>query len=745
MKDRTMAMNGPAAEEVIDLTHYWRVFRRHLGRIVTLGIVATVLAVLGVMAVTPVYRATSTLLIESQDSKILSIEEVYGLPSASDEYYQTQFEILKSRELAKRVAMELDLVKNPEFNPHHEANKQKFSFKRFVKEKLGLEEAAATEDQILVDTIDAFWKVVSVEPIRNTQLVKISVDSESPELAAQAANAIAQAYINSQLEARVGMSQQAATWLSDRLGGLKEKLNASERKLQEYREAHNLVDVEGVDTLISKQIDEITRSLVEASAKRLEAESTYQQLKSVGKRTYENLGSLSFIMGNPVIVGLRQDETKAELKVSELSKRYGAQHPKMIAAQSELSAVRDGMLAQMNRIAAAIEKDFNTARDKEVSLQKVLDNKLAEARNLNRTEFTLNDYVREVKANRELYDAFFSRIRETTETGDLQSANARISDPAVVPKVPVKPNKKLIVVLTMVVSLMFGVGVAFLLDALDATLKNADDVDRKLGVPLLGVVPMVESEKSDGKLSQAQEDARLVRAFTEDTVHGFTESVRTLRTSLTLAGLESPAQVILFTSSIPGEGKTTTSTNIAEAYGQMEKTLLIDADMRRPTMAKKLGLPHNSRGLSNAVAYPDTLDECIHQIPDLGIDVIPSGPIPPNPLELLGSRNFRELLDTLRGRYQRIIIDSAPMRLVSDALYLSTLVDGVVYIVKADATRDKLVKSSLVKLDESNVRVLGVVLNQLDVHKEAKYGYGYGYYGGYYDAYGYTSDKQDKA
>jgi len=231
----------------------------------------------------------------------------------------------------------------------------------------------------------------------------------------------------------------------------------------------------------------------------------------------------------------------------------------------------------------------------------------------------------------------------------------------------------------------------------------------------------------------------LVRAFADGANHGFMESVRTLRTSITLAGLESPAQVILLTSSIPGEGKTTTSANLAEAYGQMEKTLLIDADMRRPTMAKKLGLPTNSRGLSNAVAYPDSLDECIHHAEDLGIDIIPSGPVPPNPLELLSSKNFRELLDQLRGRYKRIIIDSAPMKMVSDALYLSTLVDGVVYVVKADSTKDKLVKSSLEKLSDSNARVLGVTLNQLNVRKESRYGYGQGYYAGYYDAYGYTS------
>ncbi len=704
-------------------------------KIISLSIVVTVLVVLFVMSITPIYKATSTLLIESEEAKILSIEEVYGLAGQSSEYLQTQFEILKSRELAKRVALELNLVNNPEFNPYHVANKQSFS----IKEKIfGLGEPP-TESEIESATIDKFWGMVSVAPVRKTQLVKISVESRSAELAATAANAMSKAYVQSQMEARVGMTQQAAAWLSERLGGLKTRLDESERRLQEYRDKNNLVDVKGVDTLVTKELDEITKRLIEAKTRRLEAESVHQQLSSLGGYTYESLSSLPLILNNNLVARLRENETKAELKVSELSKRYGSLHPKMIAAQSDLDAVRDSVLTQMKRIANGIEKDFNSAKIKEKSLQQAMKDKISDVRDINKVEFTLNEYVREVSANRALYETFFNRIRETTETGDLQTANARITDPAVAPKSPIKPNKKVIVVLSAIVSLMFGIGLAFLLDALDSTVKNAEDVDRKLSTPLLGMIPLVLPEKGNKKKS----DQLLVRAFSDGSNHGFMESVRTLRTSITLAGLESPSQVILLTSSIPGEGKTTTSANLAEAYGQMEKTILIDADMRRPTMAKKLGLPTNSRGLSNAVAYPDTLDECIHHADDLGIDIIPSGPIPPNPLELLSSKNFQLLLETLRGRYQRIIIDSAPMRMVSDALYLSSLVDGVVYVVKADSTKDKLVKSSLEKLDDSNSRILGIALNQLNVHKESKYGYGY--YAGYYDAYGYTSSEKESS
>jgi len=726
-RNRSQTMNNPAVE-VIDLTHYWHVIRRQAKKIIALSAVVTLLAVLVALVLTPKYKATATLLIEAEEAKVLSIEEVYGIGGQSSEYFLTQFEILKSRELARRVVEEKGLINNPEFNPYHPANKKSFSLKEMI---LG-ESEPPTDEEILKKTTDTFWEAIEVSPVRKTQLVKVSVMSESAALAPELANALANAYINSQMEAKVGLTQQAASWLSERLGGLKDKLNESERRLQEYREANNLVDVEGVNTLVAKEIDQITQRLVEARAKRVELEGTYTQLQSLGDTSYENLSSLPSIINNPLVLRLRESETAAELKVSELSKRYGPLHPKMIAAQSDLSAVRDSVHTQMKRIASSIANDFNVSRAKERSLMAAMDDAKSRAKDLNRTEFKHSEYMREVKANRSLYETFFNRVRETTATGDLQTANARVVDPAVIPEDPAKPNKKLIVALAMVVSAMFGVALAFLLDALDATVKNAEDVERKLNSSLLGVVPLIPDQVQAGEW-----DGALVRAFVEDSDHSFTESVRTLRTSLTLAGLEKPVQVMLMTSSVPGEGKTTTSSNLAEAFGQMEKTLLIDADMRRPTVAKKLGLPTGGLGLSSAVAYPDTLDECIQHAEDLGIDVIPAGPVPPNPLELLASKSFRELLETLRGRYQRIIIDSAPMHAVSDALYLSTLVDGVVYVVKADETRDKLIKSGMTRLEDSNARVLGVVLNQIDLHKEARYGGGYA---GYASSYAYTSD-----
>lgn len=726
MNNSNSAMSNSSAVEVIDLGHYWNVVRRQLKKIIALAIVMTLISILVVFSLTPKYSATTTLLIEASESKVVSIEEVYGLSGTNSEYFLTQFEILKSRDMAKRVVEKLELVKSAEFNPYHAHNKEGFSLKAFI---LGEPSEIPSEEDVINKTTDAFWESVSISPVRKTQLVKISVMSESPSMAQQAANALANAYIESQLEAKVGLTQQASEWLTDRMSGLKLRLNESEKKLQDFREQNNLVDVKGVSTLVATELKQITEKLVDARSIRLEVQSSYEQLKGLKELTYDSLSSLQVILANPLIERLRENQSKAELKVAELSKRYGPKHPKMIAAQSDLDAVTESVVAQMKNLATGIENNFATAKSKEASLLKSLEITKSKMRDINRTEFALGEYVRAAKGDRALYETFFKRIRETSATGDLQTANARIIDGAVIPEHPVKPKKKLIVALVLVVSLMFGIALAFLLDALDSTVKNADDIDHKIGFSLLGIVPLIIKSKEQG-----DEKTAAVRAFVHGDHHGFKESIRTLRTGLTLATLETPAQCLLFTSSVPGEGKTTTSVNLATAYGQMEKTLIIDADMRRPTLAKQLSLPLGSKGLSNAVAYPDTLDESIHTIEDLNIDVMPSGIIPPNPLELLASKNFEQILKTLRSRYQRIIIDSPPMGAVSDALYLSSLTDGAIYVIKADATKDKLIKSGLARLDDSNARILGVVLNQLDTEKESRYGASYG---GYYDTYGY--------
>jgi succinoglycan biosynthesis transport protein ExoP len=731
-----MNMNNSGTVEVIDLGHYWSVVRRQFKKIIALSSVATLISILVVLSLIPKYSATSTLLIEASESKVLSIEEVYGLSGNGSEYFLTQFEILKSRDMASRVVEKLNLVNSAAVNPFHASNKKSFSIKASILAMINGEPEPPTEKQILVSTVDNFWSAVSISPVRKTQLVKISFESEDASFAPIAANAVADAYVESQLEAKVGLTKQAADWLGARLGGLKEKLDISEYKLQEFREKNNLIDIKGVTTLVTKELDQVAGRLVSVRIELLDFKTSYNQLQSLKDMSYNSLSSLPFILDNSLVVRLKESESTAGLKVSELSDRYGAKHPKMMAARSDLKSVRASLLTQMVLIAEGIENDYSAAKSKERSLVEALDETKARMLSINRTEFELSDYVRNARANRALYETFFTRINETAETSTLRTANARIVDPAIAPKGAFKPKKKLIVMLVLVVSLMFGVAMAFLLDVLDSTIKHPDDVDYKLNTSMLGLLPLLPASKDKASKDKATVEYSHVTAFMHGDHAGFKESVRTLRTSITLASLEKPVQTLLFASSVPSEGKTTSSVNLACAYGQMEKVLLIDADMRRPTVAKQLRLPQGSRGLSNAVAYPEMLDDSIHSIEDLGIDVMPAGAIPPNPLELLSSKNFSDILETLKTRYTKIIIDSAPLQAVSDALYLSTLTDGIVYVVKADATRDKLIKSGLSRLDDANARILGVVLNQVDVEKEARYG---GTYDGYYDNYNYNN------
>tara|TARA_B100001245_G_scaffold184696_1_gene142755 strand:+ start:33739 stop:35973 length:2235 start_codon:yes stop_codon:yes gene_type:complete len=721
--------NTPDSDEVIDLSYYWSLIRRHLWKVISLSAICTVIAALVVLVMTPVYTATSTLLIESKEAKVVSIEEVYGLPGANSEYFQTQFEILRSRDLAREVVRAYSLTDEPEFNPFHENAERGFSLRDLLK---GEPTEPPSDERIFEATVYRFWKTVTVTPIRNTQLVDVSVESESPLLARELADAVCKEYIRSKLREKIGVTKEASSFLQERLGSLKTQLAESERKLQAYRDEHGLVDLAGVDTLVTQEIDQITRQLVQARTRRLELESTYRRLQAMDEYSMQSLAALPAIVSHPVVVSLRNKETEAELRISELSKRYGEMHPKMIAARSELASVEDSLLVQMKRIAESFENDFETALDKEKSLVQAMDVAKSQAESINENQFELTSLIREVEANRQLYDLFFTRINETAATGDLELPSARIVDPAVAPGSPSKPNKKFVLAVVVFFSLMLGVTLVLLIDLLDATIKNPDEVDRKLATYLLGVLPLMGGRRNRRK---GAEPEMLVRAFAENTEHGFTESVRTIRTSLTLASMQVPAKVMLVTSSVPFEGKTTLSCNLSEAFGQVEKTLLIDADMRRPSVAKKLGLTPHAPGLSNAVVAPESLEECIQPVDDLGIDVMSSGPIPPNPLELLGSESFRSLLATLSSRYDRIIIDSAPVHAVSDAVYLSTLVDGVVYVVKADATKDSLVKKGLERMKQNQARILGVVLNQVDVERERKYT---GSYAGYYDTYGYT-------
>ena len=732
------ALRQDESEDEIDLLKLWQTIWRRKWSIMTLVLVVSMVSILVVFSITPIYRAAATLLIEQKSAKVVSIEQVYGLDGAGNEYLQTQFELLKSRALAERVVRQLNLTTHPEFDPRQQPEPlidfkalfANFDFNQAVPVTLPEDLEAgvdATEAEIFDEVTKEFMQRISIEPQGKSQLVKVQVDMADARMSARAANALANGFIESQLEATMDMSMTATNWMNSRLGELREKLKVAEDRLQAYREAENLVDVQGVSTISAAELSLTGERMIDARRQRAEAESQYRQVQAMRGGGWERLASIPAVLGHPLIQQFKAEEAKAKAKYEEMSRRYGARHPAMEAARSDLSAASASLRGQVEQVVAGIERTYQLAAANENSLQASFNKNKTQIQDISRKEFKLRELQREVESNRALYDTFMTRLKETAATSDLESANARVVDQAVVPSKPVKPRKGLIVLIAALLAGFVGVGLTLLLEALNNTFKSTEEVEGRLNIPVLGILPMMKKgERSD-----------LARMFSRDTDKSFSESIRTIRTGVVLSGIEHPHKVMVITSSIPSEGKSTVSVNLAYALGQMEKVLLIDADLRRPTLGKSFDFPVGTPGLANLIAGTAKLDECIKHVD--GIDMIGAGTVPPNPLELLSSPRFAKALEVLKSKYERIIIDSPPTQAVSDAIVLSTFANSLIYVIKSDSTHIPLVEKGVGQLLQNNAPVSGIVLNQVDIKKAKKYGYSYG---GYYDYYGYSNTKQ---
>ncbi len=709
-------------DEVIDLRKYFQVLSRAKWRILLLAVLVAALSVVVVLNLKPVYSAKATLLIEAQQAKAVKIDEVYGINSAQQEYYLTQFEILKSRSIAETVIDGLQLAQHPDFIATPGLKERVLALAPF----LALAEPALSDEETIArareQLVQAFTERLSIEPVRKTQLVNILFESHDAKLSAAVANAIGEAYIDGQLAAKMGITQKANDWLGGRLGELRLKLDESEKALQEFRIREGLVDVAGVRSLGSQELERLGQDVTQARTKKAQIDGFVRVVRQYGADNIARLESLPEITAHPGIQNVKKEVISAERKVSELSRIYGPKHPKLIAAKSELGTVQQNLREQVQKLLEGISEEADAVSRNLASLEAEMQRAKGQYQDLSGKEAEYQRLSREVETNRQLFDTFMARQKETEVTGDFNSAVARFTDRAVAATEPIKPKRKLIVLLAFVAALGFGVIVAFVMESLNDTIKTTVDVEALLQQRSLGIVPKVTARK---------ELAQLNRTFFDSNERQFAESVRSIRTSLSLLSLERPLQIVAVTSSVPEEGKSTVSSNLAFACQQLESVLLIDADMRKPTIAKRFGLPAFQPGLANYLAETESLADCIVKDEQSGVDIMPAGSIPLNPLELLSSPRLQALLNELKGRYQKIIIDTPPVHAVSDALLLSQYSDAVVMVVKADATRSGLVQLSLSKLINAHARVVGVVLNDLDLKLAERYYGGYGYYAYY--------------
>jgi polysaccharide biosynthesis transport protein len=729
----TNSQNDFIEEETIDLRHYWRVLMRFKWGIAGLGLLSAIGTALVVINADNIYESSATLLIESNKPSITSIEDIYGIDAQNREYYSTQFELLKNRNLAERVIRDLNLLNNPEFIPEEEAGFSPLAILSSLISPQGGAAIPVDSDQVLLASVlEKFNSQLTISPIRNTDLVTITFESKNPQLAANVSNRLANAYIESNLEQRLASTQLASNWMTDRLSGLRSALDESEQRLQEFLESEQLVDIEGVAALNIQELDELTTQNNEARRARAEAETVYRQIQETGEGSTAELLSIPAVLNHPAMERVRDNLDDVEQEIADLSQRYGRRHPRMIALNSQLTEVQRTLERQVQQVLGSIENDYRTAVDNERVTQQRLDRAKLEFQDVNRKSFELRELTREVETDRELYDIFFTRQRETDQTDDFQATSAIVVDPAVAAISPSKPRRSLIVAIALAAGLMLGVMLAFLRDMLDNTVHSPAEVEERLDSTTLGVIPFAKQNREAAKNMELA-----YMGFAEDKHSNFSEALRTIRTGIMLSALDNPYKLIEVTSSIPNEGKTTVSINLASVLGQMKRTLLVDADLRRPSLAKSLGLDTHTPGLTNVIAGTAELRDCIIKNEEGGFSCLLGGQIVAHPLELLSSKKFNALIEKLKESFDYIVLDTPPTQAVSDALILGSMADATVYVVKADATPINVIKTGLSRLRHANANIVGITLNQVDTNKQSSYYY----HGGYYDSYGYTGGK----
>lgn len=717
--------------EQLDLVRYWRAVSRNKWRVLALVVLVGLIATLYAQSLAPVYRSTATLLVEGSRTKATMDDLYIAYSGSTRDYYLTQFEIIKSREFAERLVRVMGLAKHPDFDPRHARKPWYAGLLASIKPDVPAAPVASPQAAQAIEdgVIDAVMARTLLQPVRNTQLVKINFDAFDPEIAARVANTLATIYIVADLESRTEAARRSTQFLGKQSEDLKAKLVESERALQQYREREKIVEAKGVSLAgASRQLEDLSSALTEARRKRTDLEAAYEQVNAARQgKSAEPLDALPVVLRHPLVQRAKDTESDAERRLNDASKRYGPDHPRMVAAQSELKAAQENLKRQAGTVAQGVARDYELARANEAATERALARARGDIQVYNRKEFELQSLERDVAANRQLLDAFVQRSKEA-RAGDMQSPIGRIVDEARPPKGPFGPNKRMIVGLWLLAALLAGVSLAVLIERLNNRVKASHEIESKLGVRAVGVLP----------ITNAEPNAPLERMFRESNQNSFSESIRTIRSSVLLSGLQSPHKVVLLTSSVPDEGKTTLASNLAFAFAQVKKTLLIEADMRRPKLGRVLGDDGSRPGLSELVAGLADEGKCTFQIEGSNLHVMLAGRVPPNPLELLSSPEFSVLMEKLRAQYEVIVIDSPPVQMVSDAVMLAQMATSVLFVVRADSTPYPIARHALSRLHRVDAPILGAVLNQIDLEKADNY---YGEYSGYgnsyYRKYGY--------
>lgn len=628
--------------------------------------------------------------------------------------------------IAAQVFEELKLEQYPEYQKKAEEPSVGLlaDARTLIRQMLSRDEKVKEEDGGSVG-VERLMAKLRITPVLRSNLVKVNAESVDAELSAKIANAVVAAYVRYDQQSRGGVADEASDWLTERLAEVKSDLEAAELALQKFYESEKLVNVGGARGLVEAEITDNARELREARGTKTNLQNVYSRIISA-RGSVDVLQEIPQIAQEPLVQTTKKLFIDAQSEFGSLQVRYGVKHPKMVAAQARLDDARDALRRQVLLAADGIRSEYEVARSTESSLASVVQSSRSQIQGLDRNNNQMQMLQREVDSNRKLYDTFLQRSKETDVAGKLDIGKVRVVEPATAPRKPYKPRKGLWLMTMGLAGLFLGVLIALLRSALDDTLKTPLDLEQATAIPALAALPKVKNSRKADRLAHMELD---------QPSSIFAEGIRTVRTSVLLADVGHKRKRILITSAVPGEGKTSVALNLAMAFGQVERVLLIDADLRKPTVCARLKLPAQSKGLTELISGTAEIQDCIHRHTEGNIDVLPCGKLPPNPLELVSSQRFEELVKSLSTRYDRVVIDSPPCQPVSDSLLLARCVDAVIFLVKADSTPSRMVSGSIKALRQAGASLVGAVLNEANMRRQSGFAYGYYYYQGGYGSY----------
>jgi capsular exopolysaccharide synthesis family protein len=716
------------------LLDYIIILRKHQWLVLSFMLTVITVVTIATFKMKPVYVAAARVEVDREEQSIRPFQEAnsYDEYVDTDNYIETQTKILQSETLALQTIKSLDLGRYPEFGGKSNT---------FI-----VPHAGVTSQRPSI--LGSFLGSLFIQRIKDSRLIEVRFEAQDPQLAAQIVNGHLQNFIEANFRSRYDATTQASNWLSGELEELRIKVEKSEAAKIAYERENQIWTIDQNQNITTQKLSDINKDLTEAQADLVQRQALFQIAKS------GDVDQLPDVRSNPYLAELLKRQAELDEQYADTSAQFGPNYPKVQRLERQKKELDDSVAHAKHNIEASIETDYKTSRERVELLTAALDNQKNEANDMSEKLVEYHVLEHEAESNKQLYDGLQQKLKEAGINAGLRSSNIRIVDPALVPTTPARPNRSRNILFGVLVGLIGGVGLAFLREYLDNTVKSPDDVERLAGLPSLAVVPSLPNLLGSSNSSKllTTDDAEENRQGSRIELVSFvkpksqvSEAFRALRTSLLLSQAEHPPQVILVTSALPREGKTTSALNLAVTLAQLgDRTLIVDGDLRKPGIRRALGLTAGRDfGLSSYLAGVSSLDDIIIQHPQIdNLAALTTGPIPPSPADLLSSHRMRDAITYLRQKYKFIVIDSPPVMAATDAVILSVVTDGVLLVVRSGETPKEAFTRTRDLLYAVKCRLLGVVLNAVD-SSAPDYYYSYRYYP-YAYGYGYGEEHSGK-